>query len=165
MWYRAIETKDPKRARYVLVAAPGGVFRRRVTDLAKAVTAAKRQGKSYIVGWKKVRKQGIYGLPLIAKLHIPVNAQMRSPENHKCRTSRAKVVALYAYNPRSFGSTPSIGKPLPKDVIAIPYIESNRSIRYQAGEWVRPEYEFTKQNIECASGIHFFLDLDRALHW
>lgn len=125
MWYRAIETKDPKRARYVMVATPRGVFRRRVTDLAKTVTAAKRQGKSYIVGWKKVRKQGTWGLPLIAKLHIPVNAQMRSPLNYKCRTSRAKVVALYAYEPG-----PSIGEQLPKDVIAIPYTKAYRSTRY-----------------------------------
>lgn len=166
MRYRAIETKDPKRARYVMAALPGGVFYRRVTDLAKAVTDAKRQGKSYIVGWKKVQKLGNWNHSLIAKLHIPVNAQMRSPENSKCCTSRAKVVALYeCVQPSPFSSETFIGKQLPKDVIAIPYSRSNRSTHYQVGEWVRPEYSFDKRNKECASGIHFFLNLDSALRW
>ena len=133
--------------------------------LTKAVEAAKKKGVGHIVGWKKV-KDVTGTFKYIAKLQISIGSQMRCPLDYKCRASRAKVLAFYGYitTETDRWGTGTLGeeatlqeaRPFNKFHIGTPYIK---------GKWVVPEHPFTKYNVECASGIHFFLTVEEALEW
>lgn len=168
-WFEKIKTSDSNKARYIYKIVQNdktGQTRRWkvLTRLAKEVSQAKRAHKSYITGWKKVRDDdGFYNYisaSAIVELRVPIRAAMRCPSNEKCRASRVKVVAIYGIAPDS-----TLGNKKHAGFVAKPYNKPARDTRYRVGEWVKPEYAFDKSNTECASGIHFFLDVEEALRW
>lgn len=132
--------------------------------LTLAVEAAKAEGKGSIIVWKKVYRKfqdntWISGNALLVKLRVPINAQMRCPKNHKCRASRARVLSIHELDFKNHGAGPEV------NYVGRPYNRTRSKLAYEKGAWVRPEFEFSKANIECASGIHFFLTEEEAFKW
>ena len=96
-----------------------------------------------LIGWKKLRNDAI------AKLLIPKDAKRSHAFGRKCRTSKAKVLAIY---------TPD-GKESKRAHLST----HDNTFTYKAGCTVKPYEPFSEnwQN-ECASGIHFFITREEA---
>ena len=102
------------------------------------------------IGWKKAR----YGLnkTCIVKLGIPNDAKRSSATTSKCRCDKAVVLAAY-----DFISGEEINKETP--IFSV----YDDSFIYKVGDTIRPTEPFNDDRfIECASGIHFFIDRGEA---
>ena len=87
-------------------------------------------------GFKKLRNG------TIAHLLIPADAKRSNATGRKCRSSQAKVLAIWDAD----------GKP--KETGTSMY---NSTFQYRVGRTVRPDDFCEDRFQECASGIHFFL--------
>ena len=98
------------------------------------------------IGWKKAR----YGLgkTCIVKLGIPNDAKRSSATTTKCRCDKAVVLAAYdLYSGEEINKETSI------------FSIYDDSFIYKVGDTIRPTEPFNDDRfMECASGIHFFID-------
>lgn len=92
--------------------------------------------------------------PCIVVLQIPANTRVRLSTNSsgKCRAERAKVLRI-----ETLGGTPVLG--------VSAYAGHDNDFRYRVGRTVRPTKPFNVQDVECASGIHFFFTKALARAW
>ena len=90
-----------------------------------------------VIGWKKARDGRI------VKLRIPSKADRSHAGGRKCRSSRAKVLAIY--NPDGTPATEA-------------FSTHDAAFRYAVGEIVTPTEPFDPDMWnECASGIHWYI--------
>lgn len=90
----------------------------------------------------------------IIKLLIPEDAKRSSAFGRKCRCSKAEVLDIQTLDGVSLGS------------LAIAYSLYDRSFEYRVGETVTPENGFDEDRfVECAGGIHFFLNRQEAVEY
>lgn len=86
-------------------------------------------------------------IPKGSIVHLPKNLKM----HNKCRASDALVHSIYT----------QVGQ----DEVDIANSDWDWSFKYNKGLIVVPRKPFSKMNGICESGIHFFFDLDTALHY
>lgn len=108
------------------------------------------------IGWKKCWVNVSVGSnahkEVIVKLLIPARARRSSGLSRKCRASEAIVLAIQDIN----------GKDLGTNVVAVSKHDSR--FAYIVGETVTPSGPFyTDRWIECAPGIHFFMNRREAV--
>ena len=90
-----------------------------------------------VIGWKKARDGRI------VKLRIPSKADRSHAGGRKCRSSQAKVLAIY--NPDGTAATEA-------------FSTHDADFRYAVGEIVTPTEPFDPDMWnECASGIHWYI--------
>ena len=90
-----------------------------------------------VIGWKKARGGRI------VKLRIPSRADRSHAGGRKCRSSQAKVLAIY--NPDGTAATEA-------------FSTHDAAFRYAVGEIVTPTEPFDPDMWnECASGIHWYI--------
>ena len=90
-----------------------------------------------VIGWKKARDGRI------VKLRIPSRADRSHAAGRKCRSSQAKVLAIY--NPDGTAATEA-------------FSTHDAAFRYAVGEIVTPTEPFDPDMWnECASGIHWYI--------
>ncbi len=90
-----------------------------------------------VIGWKKARGGRI------VKLRIPSRADRSHAGGRKCRSSQAKVLAIY--NPDGTAATEA-------------FSTHDEDFRYAVGEIVTPTEPFDPDMWnECASGIHWYI--------
>lgn len=104
---------------------------------------------------------------VLIKLSVHRNALRRQPKNDKCRASSATVISIHPMETRVSYAT---GMPAITNVV----YEKRRLKRakssydamvYEVGQKVRPKFAFDLRNLECGSGIHFFLTQKEALEY
>lgn len=100
------------------------------------------------VGWKKAKCNDEQ---VVVKLLIPEDARRSSATGRKCRCDKAVVLEIQDMD----------GNKLPDD--AITYSLYDSAFEYKAGVTVIPDGFDTDRYMECASGIHFFIDRDEAV--
>ena len=114
------------------------------------------------IGWKAVSVFGNFydkrtGNPMyncFVKLRIPAKAKRSSSSGRKCRCSEAKVLGFYD----------SDGNRLPDNLVA--RSQYNPDFEYKVGSTVKPDNGFEENRfIECAPGIHFFMNLQEAVNY
>lgn len=106
------------------------------------------------IGWKKALTADSTGKQdeVIVKLRIPENAQ-RVCASHKCRASEVEVLGFETLE----------GEKLPDDTVVFSWW--NSYYIYKIGT-AKPMYAFdSNPQIECGSGIHFFLDREAAVNY
>ena len=105
------------------------------------------------VGWKKCRTHGKNDDIVIIKLLIPENARRCSSTGRKCRAEKAVVLEIQNQD----GS---------KANTEIAYSIHAQHFAYKIGETVVPEKPFDADRwLECASGIHFFINRQEAVDY
>ena len=109
------------------------------------------------IGWKKVfiddELANHTGIPMIAKLLIPEDAERLSGADNKCSCNKAKVLEIQTLDGES-----------KNDLIC--YSLYNPHFLYKVGETVTTEKPFNKDRWEiCSSGIHFFIDRQSAVDY
>ena len=104
------------------------------------------------IGWKKASLESGF---VIVKLEIPEDAKRSSATGRKCRCDKAKVLELQTIN----------GDVIDKeDSVIISHFDG--SYRYKVGDVIEPKEPFKDDRfIECASGIHFFVDRQEAVDY
>ena len=113
------------------------------------------------IGWKKCdrtsRKTGRSYATLV-KLEIPAQAKRSSAFGKKCRCSEAKVLGFY------YVSKPDKEIEKPEAFWFSSLFDSG--FKYELGKTVRPKHGFYVDRFqECASGIHFFMDVKDAQNY
>lgn len=106
------------------------------------------------IGWKKALTADSLGEQheVIVKLRIPENAE-RVCASHKCRASEVEVLGFETLE----------GEKLPDNTNVFSWW--NSYYRYKIGI-AKPMYEFDHNpQVECGSGIHFFLDREAAVNY
>lgn len=101
------------------------------------------------IGWKKVVTQE--GSPCICKLEILESAKRSSAQGYKCRADKAKVLEIT----RIYDNA-NIDK-------ATSFYDSG--FIYRVGEYVSVDNFADNRFNECAPGIHFFVDRQKALDY
>ena len=96
------------------------------------------------VAWKKVDNK-------LVKLEIPEDAKRSSATTHKCRCSKAKVLAI-----TNLKETESFDEV---------FNGNYAPLTYKVGEMVYPDWFNEDRWDECSHGIHFFMDKVDALNW
>ena len=105
-----------------------------------------------IIGYKKAIIRPFMTLQeALITLEIPVGAIVFQPNNFKCRTNIAKVIRI-----TNLGET---------DILKEAQSWFDSSFIYYAGETIICDDFKLNNSIECASGIHFFLDKESALNY
>lgn len=96
------------------------------------------------IGWKKSRDNAII------KLLIPEGAKRSSACGRKCRCDKAEVLSIQTWDGRS-----------------LRYTESNfdRTFKYEVGKTVSVDYYEEDRWVECAPGIHFFINRQEAVDY
>jgi hypothetical protein len=90
------------------------------------------------------------GQAVIANLIVPAGTRVHVTHS-KCRAAQAKVVSMFTRT----------GKP-----VMTARSGHNHSFKYAPGQVVKPTLRFGAQKEgDCASGIHFFIDVNRARNW
>lgn len=137
--------------------------------------------------WKKTKDTSYFQGDVIVALEIPVgalvhahmfgygcasdNTMNRALSYRKMRTSRAKVVEQFQLG--KVGGT-GIYKLKPGNYqFSIKYYNSisesisgwSSSFKYTTGKIVKPKNKFSMDNDQCASGVHFFINLSDAMKW
>ena len=97
------------------------------------------------IAWKKVDNK-------LVKLEIPEDAKRSSATTHKCRCSKAKVLAI-----TNFDETESFDEVINGNYVPL--------ITYKVGEIVYPDSFDENRWNECSHGIHFFMDKEDAINW
>lgn len=95
-----------------------------------------------IIGWKKCEGR------VIVKLRIPKGAVVFSINGKKCRTNKCKVISI-----------DSIGN----DNTAISMYDNN--FTYTVGKVIEIDNFDLSYNVECGTGIHFFLSEEDARNY
>ena len=96
------------------------------------------------IGWKKSRDNSII------KLRIPEDAKRSSACGRKCRCDKAEVLSIETWDGRQ-----------------LRYAESyySYSFKYEVGKTVYVDYFEDDRWIECAPGIHFFINRQEAVDY
>lgn len=114
------------------------------------------------VGWKTAllndkvynKHTGKYMDHCVVKLRIPAKAKRSSSSGRKCRCSEAKVLGFYDFD----------GNRLPDDLDVRSMHTFN--FKYKVNSTVKPNNGFEENRfIECAPGIHFFMNLQEAVNY
>lgn len=108
------------------------------------------------IGWKKcfVSVNTYIAKHVIVKLKIPAHAQRSSGLGRKCRASEAWVLEIQELD----------GTVLDPDIVAFSRFDA--SFEYRVGNLVVPSSTFNPDRwLECASGIHFFLNRQEAVRY
>ena len=97
------------------------------------------------IGWKKARG-------CIVKLMIPETAKRSSSTGRKCRCDKAKVIQIESVD---------------GEVLKAQKVSSDRDAEfiYTVGEIVSVEDFEENRWVECASGIHFFINRQEAVNY
>ena len=121
------------------------------------------------IGWKKLIAYEVDGcdmdtidykslvvtseiaVPCICKLEIPASAKRSSAMGDKCRANKAKVLEIRRIDN---------GRKLKQAVS-----QWNRKFVYRVGEYVSVDDFHEDRFMECAAGIHFFVDKQAALNY
>ena len=105
------------------------------------------------IGWKKCHDTYDNGYKsYIVKLEIPVDAKRSSSTGKKCRCSKAKVLEI-----QNLDGT--------KADIDTVYSGYDTGLKYKIGEVIEvPDFD-ERYWIECAPGIHFFMDKNDAINY
>lgn len=107
------------------------------------------------IGWKKALLENED--ESIIKLLIPDDAKRSSGTSRKCRCNKAVVLEIWDINP----VTMTLGKRHKKAVSKV----DNKFI-YMEGETIVPKSPFDEDRWkECASGIHFFINMQEAIEY
>lgn len=95
----------------------------------------------------------------LVQLEISAEAERVQPENKKCRTAMAKVLAIYVID--------RDGKVSAEKASAKFFGISGHddTFLYKVGEEVKPRDKFIRSTQECSDGIHFFLTKKEALNY
>lgn len=102
------------------------------------------------VAWKKAFS--ISEDPYLVKLLIPEDARRSSATGRKCRADKAKVLAI----------EPIVAVPVIADKV---YSKYDPYFYYQVGQHITvPDFD-TDRFIECAPGIHFFINRQEAIDY
>lgn len=118
--------------------------------------------KGSFVGWKVAwitnnfynERTGKYMDHCVVKLRIPAKAKRSSSSGRKCRCSEAKVLGFYDFD----------GNRLPDDLDARSM--HTFEFKYKVNSTVKPNNGFEENRfIECAPGIHFFMNLQEAVNY
>ena len=96
------------------------------------------------IGWKKSRDNSII------KLLIPEDAKRSSACGRKCRCDKAEVLSIEAWDGRQLRYT---------------YSNYDRAFIYEAGTTVFVDYYEEDRWVECAPGIHFFINRQEAVDY
>lgn len=114
------------------------------------------------IGWKAAalinqfynERTGKWMNHCFVKLRIPAKAKRSSSTGRKCRCSEAKVLGFYDFD----------GNKLPDDLdVRSMY---NFDFKYKVNSTVKPNNGFEENRfIECAPGIHFFMNLQEAVNY
>lgn len=104
-----------------------------------------------IIGYKKAIIVSTTFQEALIKLEIPKGAIVFQPNNYKCRTNIAKVLCISNLS-ETF-----------TDLIARSWYDS--TFMYHVGETINCNDFELNNTIECAEGIHFFLDKESALNY
>ena len=117
--------------------------------------------KGSFIGWKCAYKTNpaLFGHGVkfvLIKLEIPEDAKRSSPPGRrKCRCSKAKVLEIVTLDK---------GKPT-EEFIDVAYSIYNPFFVYKVGGWVFVNNFCEDRNIECAPGIHFFMEKEEAMRY
>lgn len=98
------------------------------------------------VGWKKAQNN------LIVKLLIPADAKRSSATGRKCRCNKAVVLEIQYED----GTKANV------DEVCSVY---DNSFTYRVGNVVEVDNFYENRYIECAPGIHFFINRQEAVHY
>lgn len=116
-----------------------------------------------MIGYKKVQYKHSHGTwpyyEAIATLEIPASAFVVQPTNGKCRASKAKVLSIELIQSVAGSKKFVAGAKIKKA-----YSLWDSTFKYVVGETVVPTEPFDKEASwrECSTGIHFFIDRDKA---
>lgn len=133
---------------------PGNEISNRIPSVCPSVGS--------FVGWKAValannifnEHTGKNMRNCFVKLRIPAKAKRSSSSGRKCRCSEAKVLGFYDFD----------GNRLPDDLDARSM--HDWTFKYVVGSTVKPDNGFEENRfIECAPGIHFFMNLQEAVNY
>jgi hypothetical protein len=105
-------------------------------DFATAIAKTRILAEGSIIGWKKLQNG------VIAKLRIPEEAKRSHAFGRKCRAEYVDVLEV-------IGAKVGVSK-------------YSQTTKYVAGKRVTPDAFDTNWQIECASGIHFFITREEA---
>lgn len=106
------------------------------------------------IAWKKCRGYGTENRMVIVKLEIPEDAMRSSATGIICRASKAKVLDIQDLEGNSINSK------------AFSVYKDQQDFEYVVGEIVEPREPFCENRYdECASGIHFFVDREKAVRY
>ena len=100
------------------------------------------------IGYKKAYDYSNDVAPRIVTLRIPAEAKRSSATTNKCRCSEAEVLSIT-----------DIGGNNVNDVV---YSWYDPSFGYKVGEYLKIDDFDEDRWKECASGIHFFMDIELA---
>ena len=95
------------------------------------------------IGWKKCRDK--CGDPVIVKLLIPEDAKRSSATSRKCRCNKAIVLDI--------------------EGAAVAYSRYDINFVYKIGETIQVDNFEENRFIECAPGIHFFINKQEAIEY
>ena len=125
------------------------IFKNAILDYVKGLTDSIMPlvcpSEGSFIAWKKVGNK-------LVKLEIPANAKRSSATTHKCRCSKAKVLAI-----TNFDETESFDEVINGNYVPL--------ITYKVGEIVYPDSFDENRWNECSHGIHFFMDKEDAINW
>ena len=106
-------------------------------------------------GWKKCRTHGKTNNFVIVKLLIPEDAKRSSSIGRKCRCDKAVVLEIQNMD----GTKADVN-------VAYSHHINKEHFAYKVGETVVPEEPFDDNRwVECASGIHFFINRQEAVFY
>ena len=100
------------------------------------------------IGWKKCLDYGTH--EVVVKLLIPEDAKRLSSINRKCRCDKAIVLEIKDMNGKDINKAYSIHDP---------------SFVYKVGETVFVSDFNNNRWVECAGGIHFFINKQEAIDY
>lgn len=124
-------------------AVLSGADLRKAVDLTFVPMACPDTGS--FVGWKKAQGR-------IVKLLIPEDARRSSATSRKCRCDKAEVLEIQKPD----------GSPSDMDAVCSDYSDS---FVYKVGETVTEPGFCEDRFIECAPGIHFFINRQEAVDY
>lgn len=105
------------------------------------------------IGWKKALSDLVPNRKVIVKLAIPKDAKRSSTTNRKCRCDKAKVLEIQHLDKNDNCD------------ITEAYADYDDDFKYTVGETVSVENFEDDRHIECAPGIHFFINREEAVRY
>ena len=105
------------------------------------------------IGWKKALSDLAPNRKVIVKLEIPEDAKRSSATGRKCRCDKAKVLEIQPLDENK------------KSDITEAYAQYDSNFKYIVGETVSVDDFEEDRFIECAPGIHFFINREEAVRY
>ncbi len=105
------------------------------------------------IGWKKALSDLAPNRKVIVKLEIPEDAKRSSSTGRKCRCDKAKVLEIQHLDENE------------KCDITEAYAQRKNDFKYTVGETVSVDDFEEDRFIECAPGIHFFINREEAVRY